>query len=85
MAALKHPLTGVMLNAIEFERPALGEKEAVTAWILRLQGEKYSNVAHLLGTNTHRLGEVYRGEAFPRAEVQARELLGAPFLPFGQR
>lgn len=73
MATLTHPITGVELNPILIERRALDFKAAVTVWILRLQGTKYQHIAIMLGTNTHRVGEVLRGEKFPGAEEFARK------------
>ena len=75
MATIKHPYTGVELNSIEIERPRLSYREAVTAWLLRLSGHKYNHVAQFLGTNTHRLGEVFRGEAHVGSEEEAKAIL----------
>lgn len=75
MAIERHPLTGVALNSIDVRRKALSYDEAVTAILLRHQGMKYHDVAHQLGTNTHRLGEVYRGEIHPGAADDALRLL----------
>ena len=75
MATITHPLTGVELNPVLIERPALGFNEAVTVWIMRLQGVKYQTIAAQLGTNTHRVGEVLRKDIFPDAEVIARQRL----------
>ena len=77
MATFPHPVTGVELNPVEIERPALDFDEAVTVWILRLQGVKYHHVAQMLGTNTHRVGEVLRGERHPDAERIARSSIAA--------
>lgn len=73
MATTTHPLTGVELNPILIERRALDFDEAVTVWIMRLQGVKYQHIAIMLGTNTHRVGEVLRGEKFSEAEAVARQ------------
>ncbi len=75
MATRKHPSTGVDLNPIEIERKALNFDEAVTAQIMRRQGEKYNHIAQKLGTNTHRIGEVFRGEMHPSSEDAASQLL----------
>lgn len=75
MAAFKHPITGVKLNPIDVERPSLEFEEAVTAWILRMQGTKYQVVAQKLGTNTHRLGEVFRGEKHIGSRAEALRLI----------
>lgn len=75
MATYKHPVTGVALNPIVIERKALSFNEAVTAHVLRLQGAKYNIVAQQLGTNTHRLGEVFRGEKHYRSKEAALKLL----------
>lgn len=75
MATIRHHLTGVELNPIEIERVALDFNEAVTAFILRQQGEKYHMIAQRLGTNTHRLGEVFRGEVHSGAAQRALEIL----------
>lgn len=71
MAPIPHPITGVKLNPILIERPALDYKEAVTVWILKLQRTKYNHIAQMLGTNTHRVGEVLRGERHPGAQAEA--------------
>ncbi|HCZ00159.1 MAG TPA: hypothetical protein DHV56_09220 [Rhodobacter sp.] len=75
MARLIHPLTGVELNPIPIERTSLNFEEAVTAWLMRLQRAKYHTIAMRLGTNTHRLGEVFRGEVHITAEAAARTRL----------
>lgn len=75
MATTRHPLTGVSLNVIEVTRKSLSEAEAITAIILRQQGEHYHAIAQKLGTNTHRLGEVFNGKVHPRASNKALELL----------
>lgn len=72
---LRHPLTGVELNPMLIERPALNLDEAVTVWVMRLGGTKYQTIAAMLGTNTHRVGEVLRGESYPEAEGIARARL----------
>jgi len=77
MATLKHPLTGVELNAIQIERPALTYDEAVTAHVLRLQGDKFTLIAQRLGTNPFRVGEVMRGEKHPGAPETALKILAA--------
>lgn len=76
MAPIKDPITGIALNPIFIERKALSYREAVTAWVLRLRGTKYNHVAQYLGTNTHRLGEVFRGEVHMGSESEARRLMG---------
>ena len=75
MATFVHPNTGVELNPINIERKSLNFEEAVTAHALRLSGEKYNHVAQYLGTNTHRLGEVFRGEVHQGSEEVARALI----------
>lgn len=75
MATFVHPNTGVELNPIIIERKSLNFDEAVTAHILRLRGEKYNHVAQYLGTNTHRLGEVFRGEVHVGSEDVARAIV----------
>ncbi|MCQ0986998.1 hypothetical protein [Jiella marina] len=75
MAAYLHPLTGIELNPVVIERKALTYEEAVTAFVLRAQGCKYNIIAQHLGTNTHRLGEVFRGEKHMGAEAKATALL----------
>lgn len=77
MATLKHPLTGVELNAIPIERPALTFDEAVTAHVLRLQGDKFTMIAHRLGTNPFRVGEVMRGVKHAGAADAALKMLAA--------
>ena len=76
-----HPITGVQLTALEIERKALNEEEAITAYVLRLQGEKFSHIAHALGTNTFRLGEVFRGEKHPSARLAAQKALSKETSP----
>ena len=71
MATTKHPITGVDLNLIAVRRKALDFDEAVTAIILRQQGHHYHAIAHLLGTNPARVGEVFRGESHPEARMTA--------------
>ena len=71
MAPIKHPVTGVDMNPILVERLSLDYDAAVTAWVLKLQGAKYNIIAHRLGTNTHRLGEVFRGEKHSSAKADA--------------
>ena len=75
MATIKHPITGIELNPITIERKSLSYREAVTAWMLRLSGVKYNHVAQFLGTNTHRLGEVFRGEVHSGSEQEAQASL----------
>ncbi len=75
MATRRHPLTGVKLNPIEIERKSLEFEDAVTAHILRCKGVKYATIAHLLGTNPARLGEVFRGECHPAAANEALRLM----------
>lgn len=75
MAIEEHPLTGVRLNKLEIRRKALDYWEAVTAIILRHQGWEYHHIAHMLGTNTHRLGEVFRREKHPDAWKDALRLM----------
>ncbi len=72
-----HPLTGVTLNRVFVRRKALEYHEAVTAIILRLQGIDYQVIAQMLGTNTARLGEVFRREKHPDAWGDAVRLLKA--------
>ena len=67
MAPIKHPITGVDVNPVLIERIHLDFDAAVTAWVLKLQRTKYNIIAQMLGTNTHRLGEVFRGEKHPDA------------------
>lgn len=75
MAIHTHPITGVKLNPIEIERTALSFDDAVTAWIMRHKGEKYHVIAQKLGTNTHRLGEVFREEVHKGSAQAALRLL----------
>lgn len=74
-----HPITGVKINAMPIERISLNRKDAVTAFIMRMQGEKYANIAHKLGTNTFRLGPIFREEEHIGAKQEAERLLaGSP-------
>lgn len=75
MATIKHPITGIELNPITIERKSLTYEEAVTAFVLRKRGAKYNHVAQMLGTNTHRVGEVFRGEVHLGSERDAEALL----------
>lgn len=75
MATTQHPITGIELNPITIERKSLSYRDAVTAWLLRMSGEKYNHVAQYLGTNTHRLGEVFRGEVHYGSEEEAQARL----------
>ncbi|WP_316857859.1 hypothetical protein [uncultured Cohaesibacter sp.] len=75
MAHVIHPLTGVELNSVDIERKALNFDEAVTAHLMRMQGIKYNIIAQHLGTNTHRLGEVFREEKHVGAKLKASNLL----------
>ncbi|MEP3633389.1 MAG: hypothetical protein ABJN12_09745 [Shimia thalassica] len=70
-----HPITGAKLNPLKIERVRLNFDAAVTAWIMRLQGEKIQIIAQRLGTNTYRLGEVYREEVHPSSKQRAIDLL----------
>ncbi|MDO1580885.1 hypothetical protein [Rhizobium oryzicola] len=74
MVTLVHPMTGVEMNPVLIERKALTFDEAVTAHLLKMQGVKYNIIAQRLGTNTHRLGEVFRGEKHEGSKVKAEEL-----------
>ncbi|MBW8320467.1 MAG: hypothetical protein K0M49_15385 [Arenimonas sp.] len=74
MATLVHPMTGIEMNPINIERKALTFDEAVTAHLLKMQGVKYNIIAQRLGTNTHRLGEVFRGEKHEGSKAKAIEL-----------
>lgn len=76
MALEKHPLTGVAINPVIIERKALSFDDAVTAHVMRLQVVKYNIIAHHLGTNTHRLGEVFRGEKHNGSKRVAIAMLG---------
>lgn len=75
MVTLVHPITGVEMNPVVIERKSLSFSDAVTAQILRMQGVKYNLIAQQLGTNTHRLGEVFRGEKHEGSKALADELL----------
>jgi hypothetical protein len=77
MATQKHPLTGVELNPIPIERPALTFDEAVTAHVLRLQGDKFTLIAQRLGTNPFRVGEVMRGDKHPGSADAALKIISA--------
>ncbi|MCJ8517781.1 hypothetical protein ABID21_000704 [Pseudorhizobium tarimense] len=75
MAITTHPLTGVEINPVVIERKALSFDEAVTAHVMRMQGVKYNIIAQHLGTNTHRLGEVFRGEKHSGSRRVAEALI----------
>ena len=74
MPTATHPVTGVQLNRIEIERPALGFDDAVTAHLMRFAGEKVQLIAQFLGTNIARVYEVFNGEVHPGAYNRACEL-----------
>jgi hypothetical protein len=76
MAILMHPVTGVPLNDIAIRRKALDFDEALTVHIMRRQGVPYTDIVHHLGTNANRVGEVLRGEAWPRAGTGAIDMIG---------
>ena len=75
MATYEHHMTGVALNDISIKRKQLTLDEAVTAHILRQQGETFTDVVQRLGTNANRGGEVFRGDVFPEAAMLARKKL----------
>ena len=77
MATTKHPLTGIELNKITRKRTSLNGDEAVTAYVMRFQGEEFNVIAHKLGTNPARVGEVLRGDVHPEARDKAIALLKA--------
>ncbi|WP_084486742.1 hypothetical protein [Brucella rhizosphaerae] len=70
-----HPITGVKINPVIIERKALSFDEAVTAFVMKMQGVKYNIIAQQLGTNTHRLGEVFRNEKHHGAKARAQALI----------
>lgn len=75
MATMTHPVTGVKINPVVIERKSLTFDEAVTAHVMRIQGVKYNIIAQHLGTNTHRLGEVFREEKHEGSKAAAAALL----------
>jgi len=77
MAALVHPMTGIEMNPINIERKALSFDDAVTAHLLRMQGVKYNIIVQRLGTNTHRVGEVFRGEKHAGSRELAQQLFAS--------
>lgn len=74
MATYRHPITGVELNTIAVKRKALDFEDAVTAHIMRARGVNFAEIAHQLGTNPARVGEVLRGDMHPRAATEALRL-----------
>lgn len=78
MTIYTHPLTGVSINPVLIERKSLTYQEAMTAHVMRMQGVKYNIIAQQLGTNTHRLGEVFREEKHIGSRESALTLLGKP-------
>lgn len=64
------------MNEIKVRNKSLGEAEAVTAHLLRLGGDSFTDIVHKLGTNANRIGEVMRGERWPDAAEKARALHG---------
>ncbi|MEO0765188.1 MAG: hypothetical protein AAFY75_04150 [Pseudomonadota bacterium] len=75
MATIRHPLTGTELNPIHIKRKALNGNTAVTAWVMKLQGESFTDITQKLGTNANRIGEVFREEEHPGSKSIAVELL----------
>lgn len=75
MATFTHPITGIEINPVFIERKALSFDEAVTAHVMRMQGVKYNIIAQQLGTNTHRLGEVFREEKHAGSKNAASALV----------
>ncbi|MCF7725758.1 helix-turn-helix domain-containing protein [Sulfitobacter sp. M22] len=75
MAIQVHPMTGVKLNDIVIKRKRLTFDDAVTAHILRHQGETFTDVVQRLGTNANRVGEVFRGKEHPGSAMFALGLL----------
>lgn len=53
--AIRHPVTGVVLNEINITRKALGSRESETARLLRRDGHKLQDIAAMLGTNQGRV------------------------------
>ncbi|MGV6848570.1 MAG: hypothetical protein ACWA5A_09345 [Marinibacterium sp.] len=76
MAISKHPVTGIALNDITIKRKALDEDAAVTAHLMRMNGDPFTDIVHKLGTNANRVGEVFSGAAWPKAAEKARKLDG---------
>lgn len=76
MAQFVHPLTGVKLNAITVKRPRLSKSDAVTVFILKMEGVSYTDIVQHLGTNAYRVGEVLRGEVWPEAHMMAIDIKG---------
>lgn len=74
MAISKHPLTGVELNDITVKRKSLDEAEAVTAHLMRMNGESFTDIVQMLGTNANRVGEVFNGKVWPKAAEKAAKL-----------
>lgn len=68
----RHPLTGVELNVLWIQRETLNQEEAVTAWIMRDQGDKTHEIAARLGTSAAQLHAVFRGDLHPEAKAMAR-------------
>ena len=75
MATIQHSLTGDHLNAIAVKRPRLTFDNAVTAWIMKLQGETFTDIVQKLGTNANRVGEVFKHDVHKGAYDKAVEIL----------
>lgn len=75
MATYLHPVTGVELNQIDVRRKSLDETEQATVRLLRQSGTYVSDIAHMMGTNPARIGEVLRGDVCPKAAHAVRDLL----------
>ena len=75
MATMTHPITGDELNDIAVKRPSLSFENAVTAWVMKLQGETFTDIVQKLGTNANRVGDVFRREVHQDAKAKAISIL----------
>ncbi|MEL7098266.1 MAG: hypothetical protein AAGM84_05490 [Pseudomonadota bacterium] len=75
MAIMTHPITGDKLNPIAIKRKGLTFHNAVTAWVMRLQGETFTDIVQKLGTNANRVGDVFRGDVHQGARDKAVAIL----------
>ncbi|MCA1337371.1 hypothetical protein [Pseudooceanicola marinus] len=71
MATQKHPLTGVTVNELGFTRKSMTFEDAVTAFILRLQGRTVTEMVRIMGISSWRISEVIGGVVHPGAEAEA--------------
>lgn len=85
MAYTEHPLTGEPLNVISVKNKSLTRRQAVTAHVLRLQGDTFTDIVQKLGTNANRVGEVFNGTRHSGAAFDAIKIVSKSGLRRQQR